>query len=106
MQILLFNEPWYSTYKEELRRRRWQRFLKRHKPTVTARLERLNPPDGPEEGGMIRGLRYKNNPAQWFHMDLVSEREFVEKWGDRPREIAFKVGRKKYVTRIYYKHGC
>lgn len=102
---VLVCEIWYARYQLERRRAWWRQFLSKHKPTVAARLERLNPPDGPPEGAEVRGLRYKDGKWRRWVYDEIPAREFFLKWGRKPSRISHKEGRKKWVTRMDYLDG-
>lgn len=94
----------YAKIKEIKRKREWEAFLARHTATVRARIEALNK-NGVKEGEQIRGFRTKSWDARIFTRDLVAEKAYVEKWGFHPTDIAYRHGRKKYVTRVDYKAG-
>lgn len=77
---------------EELTARR------KFKPTVKARIERLNP-HGKAEGSICRGWFFHAPRARALHYDCAPLREYVAKWGTkRGAEIVYKQGRHKFVS--------
>jgi hypothetical protein len=77
----------------------------KHKPTVAARIRRMNL-YGKVEGAKIRGFHPKFNPktVQLLY-DLVPVRSYKKKWGAAPVRIALKNGRHKFVSRMDFVSG-
>lgn len=94
---------WMESYRRELRARQWDTWLSKHKPTVRARLERLNP-EPPAEGAVIRGWHPRK--ADWFTRDIVPEKKYWERWNQAPPQHArSNIGRQKFVTGLQYARG-
>lgn len=97
-------EQYRTAYETVVTAERWQRWLAKHTPTVRERLERLNP-NGVTEGSIPRGWQRKWSRHDEFTRDLVTVAKYQEKWGRWPDRIAYKRGRRKYVTRAHYLDG-
>ena len=83
----------------------------RHTPNVQRRIARMNP-DGVEEGFAPRGFRPKR--SLWEHkmlMNIVSVREFRQRWGDPALmwlahcgRIVKLGGKRRAITGLDYVH--
>ena len=80
----------------------WEIWLTKHRPTVTARLRRLNP--HPQQGMIARGWHPKGRRGMYF-WDRVGKREFLkrfgrEAWEAMPNGLKIKDGRRQYISRV------
>lgn len=97
---LEFPADWLAQYKTEHARACNERWLSKHKNSVRARIERLNPQPW-REWRCIRG--WHPNTKTDFTLDVVRLQDYLRKWGnDAPYEIYSKKGRKKFVSRRDY----
>lgn len=98
-----FPEDWLKQYEAEFEKLRRERWLAKHKPSVQARISRLNPTPWPE-GGRIRG--WHPNIKEDFTLDVVRLQDYLRRWGDdAPYEVYHQKGRQKFVTRRAFVNG-
>jgi hypothetical protein len=85
----------------------WEAFLARRGPHVRDRLRRLNPPDGPPPGSLVRGLHRRSGWERRFLCGDVSLAALVRRHGQAAVDAALerglqveKDGRRRWVLRF------